>query len=223
MESVKITGCTDKLDKFFAEKGTAYTSMLEKVYAIATYFEKCDLGDWKPYEGGIIPYCFWQNSNTNEQAYYTAIDIPYRVGIIDGAYGQVKGLIELRDQLEKIIYAYAIGSMGCDNLLNDVDDYNILLDKIKKLSKEKGILSYVEKSFKEYKAKGIAEHAKECLESKRIIEGTSQTIDRLYEIVADDGKLLDIGITVAQKLGSYVNKVGGNDENSQVRKGEANC
>ncbi len=219
-QRVKIAGCRDRLDRFFAEKGAAYTSMLEKLYAITTYFKKCDIGDWKPYEGGIIPYCFWQNSNTGKEAFYTGFDIPYRVGIIDGAYGQVKGLAELRDQLEKVIYAYAIGAMDCDSLLNDVDDYHILLDGIKKLSKEKGILSYVEKSFKEYKAKGIAEHVRECTESQRIIEETSQTIDRLYEIVAEDAKLVKVAITVAQQLGSYVDRISGNDELARYEKGK---
>ncbi len=132
----------------------------------------------------------------------------------------MKDIVELRDKLEKIIYAYAIGAMGCDSLLNDVDDYHILLDEIKKLSKEKGILSYVEKSFKEYKAKGIAEHVRECTESQRIIEQTSQTIDRLYEIVADDAKLVKVVITVAQQLGSYVDKINKNDELARYEKGK---
>ena len=208
------------LDGYFREHGAAYVSALEKLYTIFEYFDKCSAGNWAPYENGIVPYCFWKNSNIDEAAYYSVVDLPYRAGIIDGGYGQVKGLIDLSANLNKIIYAYAIGSVGCENLVNTLDDYNTLISEIDKLSKKKGIINYVKKAYDEYKVKGYEQHAAECFESKKIIEETSTTIDRLYEIANDDGKLFDIGITVAQKLGTYVNKLSGNDEIGRYEKGK---
>ncbi|NTE04378.1 hypothetical protein G6M26_06125 [Agrobacterium tumefaciens] len=208
------------LDGYFREHGAEYVTTLEKLYTIIEYFDKCSAGNWAPYENGVVPYCFWKGSNTEQALYYSAFDIPYRAGIIDGAYGQVKGIIDLRNNLEKVVYAYAIGSVGCENLINNVDEYNVLISEINKMSEEKGIISYVEKAYKEYKAKGYEEHAKDCLESKKIIEETGATIDRLYEIANNDGKLLDIATTVAQKLGGYLSKISGNDEIARYEKGK---
>lgn len=99
-------GC---LEGFFKEQGTAYVSRLEKLLKVIEFFKKCAAEDWAPYEEGIVPYCFWKNSNTDPAYHYTTVDVPFRVGMIDGAYGQVKGLMDLSEKLSEITYAYTIG------------------------------------------------------------------------------------------------------------------
>ncbi|WP_421940291.1 fibronectin type III domain-containing protein [Pedobacter sp.] len=210
-------GC---LEGFFKEQGREYVSRLEKLLKIAEFFKKCAREKWAAYDGGIVPYCFWKNSNTAPALYYSALDVPFRVGMIDGAYGQVKGLVELSEKLSEITYAYTIGSLDCEGLLDNVKEYGELQAEINKLSKEEAIEKQVQKAFAEFKARRLEAHTRDCLANKKIITETEETIKALWELVENEEKLEQSIASIGERLKEYLSKLADTTELARYKQGK---
>ncbi len=209
------------IDTYFDEHGTEFISTLQKIYSIYSYYEQCSEEQWKPYEdNGIVPYCFWRNAGTAESSYYYLTDRPYTSGVIDGAYGQVKGLYDIHKNFEKLIDAYGVGLLECDNLLDDYQSYERLQERIKQLEKEDGFWAAIKNSVNRYVARNKADKILACLASEKVRDDSEETITKLYEVVSNSEKLATASASIAKRLEAYLKQITKTDEIARYKQGK---
>lgn len=209
------------IDTYFDEHGTEFISTLQKIYSIYSYYEQCSEAQWKAYEdNGIVPYCFWRNAGTAESSYYYLTDRPYTSGVIDGAYGQVKGLYDIHKNFEKLIDAYGVGLLECDNLLDDYQSYERLQERIKQLEKEDGFWAAIKNSVNRYVARNKADKILACLTSEKVRDDSEETITKLYDVVSNSEKLATASASIAKRLEAYLKQITKTDELARYKQGK---
>ncbi len=103
-------------------------AFLRDMYALADYVAtaapRCREKGWSSYKDkAIVPACLWEEAPINAVARYSTADLPFVAGMVDGLYGEVKGLVllpkmmyDLSAGVERTVRAYLKTYLLCNNL-----------------------------------------------------------------------------------------------------------
>lgn len=113
----------NSLTEFFeSAAGKAFTA---EWFAI---FKRCSDSDFRPYEGGTVPECFWRTSGG---PMYIGGDLAFSSGFIDGAYITLKTTVEFPSKLIDFENAWIIG-FTCHFLNDEWKDVAKIESELKK-------------------------------------------------------------------------------------------
>ncbi|MCP4459088.1 MAG: hypothetical protein GY816_13855 [Cytophagales bacterium] len=107
----KLSDC-DLFDDFYLKVEGLYSvdgqihDFLERLNAIVEQYSECRAEGFQSYSEdggepeGIVPYCLWKDKQISIP--YGSGDIAFSAGVIDGAYLEYEGLMDLVDLIEKL-------------------------------------------------------------------------------------------------------------------------
>ncbi|MDQ2657927.1 MAG: fibronectin type III domain-containing protein [Bacteroidota bacterium] len=204
-----------------------YREWMEKLRKVCEFLERCDDHAWQSYNGsGIVPYCFWRDSEISSSDYYSALDLPFTAGLIDGAYREVDGYLELPQVLRnindlpgKVIYAYTAAHWQCEygEILAKVDEYEAIVDELARMDAEGGIWNWVKRQVHDYREDQdeIVTYITDCRDAAEL----RQAIDDLAELATSWNEFLILSARVYSSLETYWETIQSTDNHGRYELG----
>jgi hypothetical protein len=199
----------------------AYIAFLDKIRAIAAFYQLCANQQWRPgAKDGIIPKCVWEDFPVSIP--YTYLDLPFYCGATDGLYSEVEGLADFllslddfASEISKVICSYTVWYLACEKgqAALSLTEFNALMDYLKNaswLSLQKAWVFSQAYDLLERGASGVMWIAGWDCEA---LEKTRNTIEKLYEAITQ--KETWVGIyrgMIEQALGIVDNMSGFSNE-----------
>ncbi|WP_157263297.1 fibronectin type III domain-containing protein [Pedobacter sp. R20-19] len=194
-----------------------YNELSYRLYQIYKFYNKCSDENWKPYNNeGIIPYCFWKNSQTEYIEYYTFLDKPYSAGVFDGIYGQGKSIYDLREKIDEIRYAFTFGYADCKGIKIDKKTVEKLNAQLKKAKNDSGFSAWLD----EIRIPNKLATIKECQGYEEIRNETAKTINNLYDIISNQDKIEKAFNSITKQLVKYIVKLNGTSNTQRYEHGK---
>ncbi len=205
----------------------SYRDWMEKLRKVCDFLSDCNDRGWRSYNGrGIVPYCFWRDSQIPPMLYYSALDPPFTAGLIDGAYVELEGYVELPDVLRdindlpgKVIYAYTAALWQCDygKILAKVDEYEGIVDQLARMDAEGGIWNWVKRQVHDYQEDqdDIVQYIADCRDAADL----RQAIEDLAELATNWDELAALSEDLSGKLQSYLELLESSDNQGRYERG----
>jgi TANFOR domain-containing protein len=183
----------------------------DKIKEIYEFFKNCSNEGWDSYKGeGIVPYCFWRDAQVANEDYYSNADLPFTSGLIDGGYGEAKGLYHLPEAIKelskypgKILYAYTLAYWECSpqQLYASWQEYEYVINELAKAEKEGGVWNWVKVRWYEYKdqKEDFEKYFKEC----RSAQDLRDDVDEIYAFIRDWNEVIKASKSTLEKLNDY--------------------
>jgi hypothetical protein len=199
----------------------AYIAFLDKIRAIAAFYQLCANQQWLPgAKDGIIPKCVWEDFPVSIP--YTYLDLPFYCGATDGLYSEVEGLADFllslddfASEISKVICSYTVWYLACEKgqAALSLTEFNALMDYLKNaswLSPQNAWVFSQAYDLLKRGASGVMWIAGWDCEA---LEKTRNTIEKLYEAITQ--KETWVGIyrgMIEQALGIVDNMSGFSNE-----------
>lgn len=168
---------------------TEFWIIVDKLEKLYNFLKQCNNENWASYKNeGIIPYCFWRDSEVSSENYYTIQDIPFIVGLADGLYQEGEGIAQIPETLDKmsegireLTYAYTVAYLKCpESRVNaNKERFENLLEKLEVEESKRGIWSWIKEKYYESKKDDLEEYINDCEEVFKL----RKEIEELYEMV----------------------------------------
>ncbi len=205
----------------------SYREWMEKLRKVYEFLEGCHDHAWQSYNGsGIVPYCFWRDSEISASDHYSTLDIPFTAGLVDGAYREVEGYLELPQVLRnindlpgKVIYAYTAATWQCEygEILAKVDEYEAIVDQLARMEAEGGIWNWVKRQVHDYREdqEEIVRYITECRDAAEL----RQAIDDLAELATNWDEFVILSTRVYSNLETYWETIQSSDNHGRYELG----
>jgi predicted small secreted protein len=161
--------------------------LLEMYYTITTYLGLCydETMPWgfEPYEGGIIPQCFWRSQNISKSDKYTSNDLSIYAGVIDDLYSQTIGLSTLGQTLKKLSSTFLVTILNILELNCTQADLQVLHSKFTEyridatVEENTWISSWI--AYNQWET--VVDQIDDCARSEIVIDG----LKTFYQFVID--------------------------------------
>ena len=189
-----------------------YKGWFQKFRKVNEFFQSCHNDKWESYSGqGIIPWCFWKNSELQSDYYFTTIDLPFVSGIVDGGYIEAEGLYRLpevirdiREAPGKMIYAYTMAYWDCrtEKLISSYEEYEYVIRRLAEYEEKDGIWNWVQMQWTNYE--GVKEDLETYFNDCRDAEDLYETIEDLYELISNWEEVVALSEDVGKRLDEYL-------------------
>ena len=178
--------------------------------------------DFGPYQkngknAGIIPLCFWEDTNVPVPGYYSAIDIPFAAGIADGAYTEIEGLLTF--VTGSLRFVDALLSYPACWILDEITDseyYNYIDSAFQTYYPDSYEL--LQTNFNYLKNYFLTLGFESCEQKKERLKKFYTTIQDIYSFFSKTG-FLEILNQAMEALNKYYNSINGLDNMHRYRQG----
>ena len=185
--------------------------IVKDVQTIYEFYEKCSGENWKPYSGGVIPYCLWKDAKNEHK--YSPLDAAFVSGIIDNLYGQYEGLKNIFSTVEQIhtsvlsatydiVQAYFKDCSPKKIKLNQ-REYRMLVDKLANDSEQGSVWGWVKYQLDEKEIVEVKTDLIECENAKKLkakINNLVDFINNYPQMAASLGKIISRSAVYLNKL-----------------------
>jgi len=196
------------LQELFKKEEDGSASLYEKIVAVYEFYKRCSTSNWESYKNkGIVPHCFWENGTAN-----TA----FQSGVIDGVYGEVKGIVDLIGDAEKHLISVA-GILLQISVAISSEKYGCLDEDLMC-----NYAALVERMKQEIACELTCDEAamanNQLFEYENIIKGCQledklkEGINNIYDFIENEQKMQELMATIETKLGGLMDKINAGDK-----------
>jgi len=200
-----------------SDKDTTVLGFLRKLKTVydklSAFYNNCAEQNWQPGKlPGIVPECFWKDINIKEFLYYTSADLAYNAGIIDGAYSEATGIIEvtdlllsgkLKEKFKDIAYAYTLAYLQCYNITLTAQEYRELMAKLVLAQQNQGVLAWLQENYYEPQVNYLENKLKKCTDASQLRQNIAEGLDKLVESIDSFEDIGNICNNLVQRLKKY--------------------
>ncbi len=211
-------------------KDPFYESTLEKLRALNAYLKEtaqlCKEEGWGSYKDqGVVPHCLWKNAGIDRFFYYSAADIPYMSGLMDGIYSQVEGVVllpkmlyDLANGAGEVVFAYTADLLACHPQLLRLNQKRLgmLLTRLEEEDKGEGPWSWAKEQWDRLEVYKAESYAERC-------EGAEQLrgeLDGLLEYLSERENIKELFQSLEKKVKEYLGTLVGTDNTARYLHGK---
>lgn len=188
--------------------------------------ELCEKEGWASFENkGVVPYCIWKNAPINEGFYYSKVDIPYVSGMIDGAYQEVEGLVQLPKMLYQLgngindfIFAYTAAYLACHPKITELNEKRLgeLIRKLEESKKENGVWEWLKEQWYSIEGYKASYQKKLCDDAEKMRKEVNELVEYLSELE----NIKKLYFSVEKKIIAYFEVLSSSDNRSRYEHGK---
>ncbi|MDR2886645.1 MAG: hypothetical protein LBV26_01375, partial [Bacteroidales bacterium] len=206
-----------------------YKELKETYDKFIAFYNTCNDQQWQPgKEPGIIPKCFWKNSQLNEKYHYTLFDLAFLSGIIDGGYAEFDGIMELinllmsgkiEEKIKDIAYAYTVAYLECSNIEINTEQYKQLINKLAEVQTQETVWSWIQEQVYTPQVKSLEAKFERCDSAQQLRQDISNALTELKESIDSFEEIKNIINNIGSKFSDYCNLITNSDNAGRYEAG----